>query len=68
MWVRQIPLITRQVQYINTHEANAGIPLSCGEIVDLQGEDENHIWIKFRHWADIKGEDVYDCRILNEGE
>ena len=61
-------LISRQIQYINIHEANAGIPLSCGEVVDLWGEDENHIWIKFRHWADIKEEHVYDCHMIDGGE
>jgi len=57
-------MINRQIQYINQQEASIGIPLCSGEIIDLQGEDENHIWIKFRHWADIKEEDVYDAQII----
>jgi len=52
------------IQYINVHEAEAGIPLCCGEVVHIEGEDESHVWIKFRHWADIKEEEVYDCHIV----
>ena len=68
MWIRKIPLITRQVQYINTDEGNAGVPLSRGKIVELQGEDENHIYIKLKHQASIKGEDVYDWQIIGGDE
>lgn len=68
MWVRQIPLITRQVQYINIDEGNAGLPLSRGEIVELQGEDENQIYIKLKHHASIKGEGVYDWQIIGGEE
>lgn len=69
MWERKIPLITRQVQYINIDEGEHGIPLSQGKVVDLQVEAEMDLDNRVRHYAAVQhGEDVYDWQMIGGGE
>jgi len=61
-------MISREIQYINRAEYSVGIPICQGEIVYLWGEDEEQIWEKFWHWADVKEEDVKEAQIIGGEE
>ena len=61
-------MISREIQFINRSEDSIGIPLCHGEIVELWGENEEQIWEKFWHWADVKEEDVKDAQIIGGQE
>lgn len=51
-------------QYINDLEQKEGIPLDCGEMVDIRALDEPRAWDEFKEWARLNDESVVDVELV----
>jgi hypothetical protein len=51
-------------QYINDLEQREGIPLDCGEHVDIRAVNEPRAWDEFKEWARINDETVVQVELI----
>lgn len=71
MWVRQVPLITKKVRYLNIRErinlGDSDEAFSHGKTVELRGENTDHIFLRLETYAAEQYDEEVGCaQFLNE--